>query len=1169
MDFGFLNRLSLGLACLLGCVSRQVAAEDVVHLSSPSNRQARSRISGEVVEYTGRQLVVKLADGREIKRPGQQVVAIETEWPAGKAEGDRFFDEHQFQSAREKYVAAVRKESRPWARRAIMARVIACYRELNQFEAAGKLFLALLREDPETPYFDEIPLAWPPVEPSPTLLETARQWLADDNPLAGLLGASHLLSTPERQSSLDRLSRLAAEKDQRIASLAEAQAWRAAIPAAGEDQCAPWERRVESFPDALRAGPYWVLGRALAQHGETERALLAFLHVPIVYPQARLLAADALHAAAQLLEKMGDQPAALRLCRELVDHYPESSRAAEVKDLVGAPAPQRSNNSTRAQADGIQQAFLAGLRERRLFALAEQWCRQRLATTDLDVATRADLAIELSRTLTEHALHEKQADREQLWAEALAAVGETAGQLVTGPRKLLLDSQRALVHLAHGELARQEAELAGSASLDGASLDGARQELRTAVGLLRATSKAISSELRRTNQARRAEPGDLSANELVSLQRNIDYQLARAFRNQGESYPAKSADRTNSLRQAVEQLQTVAAGDASDAIGWLARTDEVRCLRLLENFDAATGRLNALDEQKPPPTIAATLRAEQIRLLLDQHRLVDAVAAADKAGARHSERTADIDYACLEAYVAAWRAASKADRATDATQWQDRAAALIGEIDQRYGRYWSRRAEMLLASSVTRGGNTQNLALLVRAAESLYRSGQLDQALEAFDRAARQAADSKQPAAAFDHAYTAAAIAERRGQHADAARRFRAVALDQAENAKAGDAHLLAIYNTAQAAKQGGQEASSRAYLDLLTEHLDHWPRSSTANQARLWLGGFYEREARWTEAIEIYKAVLPDDPRAASAVEAVSRCYQRWLAELADSGKPTRAAALKAAAYFEGLVTNARGGLPERWSQTERVAATSAAALWLEYTDGEFARAERLLSAALAGAADASDQWKSTARTLEIFATAAQGHRDQAAQLLDQISGGEPKQMLALIERLARVAEKAPAPVERELAELELRAADLLQSRLKELPADEQRDFQRAYIRALAAVRRHDQAVEAARELAEQFPRDGQIQEQYAGLLIDSTDRANWQAALAKWRDIGQKTSQGSERWLRAMYYQSLALSRLGQADQAARLIKVTEALEPELGGAEMKAKFRAIVSPSRPPRK
>jgi tetratricopeptide (TPR) repeat protein len=292
-----------------------------------------------------------------------------------------------------------------------------------------------------------------------------------------------------------------------------------------------------------------------------------------------------------------------------------------------------------------------------------------------------------------------------------------------------------------------------------------------------------------------------------------------------------------------------------------------------------------------------------------------------------------------------------------------------------------------------------------------------------------------------------------------------------------------------------------------------------------------------------------------------MARSYERWLAHLSAAGEPMADIAARAANDLEKIVTGSRGALPERWSQTERIAATGAAAIWLMYSDNQFSRAERLLSAALADSADAPEPWKATAQTLRVFAVAAHGDREQAAELLGELSGGEPLQVLRLIEGLSKIAEQAPPAVARELAELELRAGQLLDRRLKELPPAEQRDFQRAQVRALAAAGRQQQALEAARKLAEALPRDGQIQEQYAGLLLDSRERADWQRALAKWRDIGQKTRQGSDRWLRAMYSQSLALVRLGQKEQAARLIKLTAAISPDLGGAEMKRKFRELL--------
>lgn len=1143
------------LAFWLALFAGAARGEDTVLLSSPSNRQARSRISGEVTEYTGKQVVVKLPDGREIKRPGAQVVAIETTWPLEKTAGDRLFDDHQFSTARERYTAALRAEARPWARRAILARIIDCYHELNQLEAAGKLFLALVREDPDTPYFDQIPLAWMPLESSAALVQTAGQWLANENAIPRLIGASFLLTSLERKKALDCLSDLSLEKDHRISCLAEAQAWRANIPTASHDTLASWERRVEAFPEALRAGPYWILGRALAQHGEADRALLAYLHVPIIYPQARPLAADSLRAAALILDKQGEQAGALRLKQELLANYPDLDEAAKAKTVLENGSLSIATPTTPVESIRVEQRFLAGLRARRLFSLAERRCRHRLAATGLSEPTRIDVAVELARTLSEHALHEDQADRDTLWQLAVEAVRAPWSDEIKGSRRLLLAGQQALVHLTHGEVARQEVELAGS---NDGSYEAARSELRAAVIQLQTTLKEVSRELRQASPTQRADDDDLNAGELTALERNLNHQLARAFRNQGESYPAKSSDRTNSLRQAVELLEPLAAAD-QDTTGWSARLDEIVCLRLLEDFDAAGAMIDKTAQVSPSPAMTLAVQAEEIRLLLDLGQLDEALALVDKT--RDAGTTsADLDYACLEAYVAAWRQASEGSQTAEATQWQDRAAALIQEIDEQFGRYWSRRAEMLLAGTVTRAEGTQNLAVLVRAAESFYRSGEFDQSLAAYDRAARQAREGSQPQS-FDYAYTAAAIEQQRGHYTEAAKRFRAAALGNARNAKAPDAHLLAIYNTALAEKGDERTVTKQQYLDLLTDHLDHWPRSTTVNQVRLWLGGFYEREQRWSEAIEAYKAIATDDRQAAAGVEATARCYEKWLASLVVSSEPIGEIVSNAGDYFERLVTGGRGGLPEDWSTTQRIAATSAATLWLQYGDGEFARADRLLSAALDNASNAPDEWKSAAQSLRVFALAAQGRHDEAARLLDDLSGDAPRQMLVLVEGLQRSATKAAPRVKRELAELQLVAARRVQTRVADLPAEQQREFQLAYVQALDAAGKHSEALAAAKQLAEASPRDGELQEQYARLLVDSDDREPLKSATVKWREISQKTRQGSDRWLRAMYYQALAQQRLGHQDQTVRIVKYTEALMPDLGGAEMKANFQALL--------
>ena len=77
--------------------------------------------------------------------------------------------------------------------------------------------------------------------------------------------------------------------------------------------------------------------------------------------------------------------------------------------------------------------------------------------------------------------------------------------------------------------------------------------------------------------------------ELVSLQNNVQFQLARAFRNRALCYPPRSADRVAALNQAIQQLgKPLQQLAQDDLLAWEIRIDQVTCLRLLENLAPAT-----------------------------------------------------------------------------------------------------------------------------------------------------------------------------------------------------------------------------------------------------------------------------------------------------------------------------------------------------------------------------------------------------------------------------------------------------------------------------------------------------------------------------------------------------------------------------------------------------
>ncbi len=320
-------------------LSAMTHAQDTVTIAS-GGAGGYTKFTGRIVDYTGRQLLLELAGRGQRSFPAGQVLHVETPYGPKHTAADEAFAKGEFDRAWTLYRQAVDidEEPRRWVRRQIFARIVRCHRALDRTAEAGAWFLLLSESDPDTPYFDCIPLAWTP-RPLPTALEeTARQWIQREEPAAVLLGASHLLGSTAalRAMALAKLRRLTTVSDQRIAKLALAQTWRTATVNVDKAQLDTWAGLIEKMPEALAAGPYFVLGRARAQRQQWEPAALAWMRVAILYPQQRTLAARSLADAGRALQQLGRTEQALRLYREVIVNYPQTSAAAEARSRLEA-----------------------------------------------------------------------------------------------------------------------------------------------------------------------------------------------------------------------------------------------------------------------------------------------------------------------------------------------------------------------------------------------------------------------------------------------------------------------------------------------------------------------------------------------------------------------------------------------------------------------------------------------------------------------------------------------------------------------------------------------------------------------------------------------------------------------------------------------------------------
>jgi tetratricopeptide (TPR) repeat protein len=328
-----LVRRAIGSLLVGVCLCIVARGEDTVIIQAEAD-QPPIRRSGTIVEYDGTGITLRLASGRQEQISLDRIVATETPKVKDHIAADRFFREGKYRDALVAYRNAVEAEDRAWMRREILAQMVVCYQRSGRIAEAGQTFSVIVRSDPGTQHLAVLPLSWTPHQPPPDLQRQAKSWLEDDLPAMGLMGASWLLNSADRAAAEDRLRTLATGQDANVAMLAEAQRWRTRIVTATPQDTQAWQRRIEQFPEMLRAGPYLTLGRALARLEQHQQAALVVMRIPILYPLQYDLAAEALLLAGEQLTQAGNQQEARSVFVELVRDYPNHELAAVAKQQL-------------------------------------------------------------------------------------------------------------------------------------------------------------------------------------------------------------------------------------------------------------------------------------------------------------------------------------------------------------------------------------------------------------------------------------------------------------------------------------------------------------------------------------------------------------------------------------------------------------------------------------------------------------------------------------------------------------------------------------------------------------------------------------------------------------------------------------------------------------------
>ncbi|MEX2186753.1 MAG: hypothetical protein WD875_08165, partial [Pirellulales bacterium] len=434
---------------------------------------------------------------------------------------------------------------------------------------------------------------------------------------------------------------------------------------------------------------------------------------------------------------------------------PQPGTAADSRFAIDGPAARPSGDW---EADG---ALLAGLRDRRLFAIAEAFCRNKLARKDLSSRARSELILELSRTFAAHAIHSPPQARDELWSAASQTIDDFLRERADHPRAIILRLQDALVALGRGELERRESELLPA---DVTLPATAQKHLRDAVGRLTVLSDEVAAALRSAGRNGSTDADALSGDELLSAERNVRYQIAKAQQEIAETYPAGTNDRIDALAQADRLLEPLAAANSTDEVVWRARVDRASVERKLGRAAQAIARIEQLSSRPRPAWVDARLTIERAMLAAGAGQFDSALELLDAktvsaGGVDVGEVEAgELDDLRLGIVLAAWRSAHAAGDAKTAAAWQSQASTLVRRIDEQHGAYWSRRAKLQAAATIAAGTGTNDATLLVSAAENFLHTGRADEAVRAYDRAAPAASNMGDDDLAIHLALTAAAV---------------------------------------------------------------------------------------------------------------------------------------------------------------------------------------------------------------------------------------------------------------------------------------------------------------------------------------------------------------------------------------------------------------------------
>ncbi len=800
-----------------------------------------------------------------------------------------------------------------------------------------------------------------------------------------------------------------------------------------------------------------------------------------------------------------------------------------------------------AQSDSEITEFAQGLRTRRLFDLAETYCREGLTNRELDPTTRTSLTLELIRTQTARAAVSSGTQRIQSWAAAKQTAEDFMAAHRSHPRMLLVQVQQALTHLTHGRLLRQEIE-ADIASPN--AREKALSELRAATSAFDEVQRTIR-QLIPEQRGRTLGEHELAVEQLTTLNNNVRLQSAICGINRAQLYPSgDQLNRIDALNVGLEKLNAVRRETNSEQpLWWQTELQRAKCQRLLGQYSEAQTILSELPLKSATSAMKQAVIEQQIKLVIAMGDLRTAPQIISQVS-QIKHRSPQLDLAVIELMM---RLVNSGDKS-----WRNKASQQLVQIESNHGDYWGRRAELLVIGTAGIANNSvpdsatdqSSPDLLIRIGEQAFRKNRLDDALKAFGKAIETAESLKNWPLVFSTTVKLSQVLEKQDNNEAASKKLVELANRFVDSDNSPAAHLRGCWNYSRIVNKDPTLVSERKleFSRLVHQHIATWPAEPSANRARIWAARQLQSEGKWQEAVDHYLTIHVDSRFFPDAIIQSAACTSALIREQPQSTTVARSYTdrllrlldedeLAVSGHEQVVLALARLGLAHGTVASDALAEQLQLALTRATTPKMKLAIQSWLLVALADLGKSDDEIESA------FTPVSQS---ESAML---------QSVIGINSVLKRVQDSTAGTLVETKFKL---AAIALKINLSE---DKRTQWMGEWTDALQRLGRDKEAVNALTELAKRQSKSAAAQMQLARGLSKINGEAATQKALSQWRRVAKQLRPHTENWYEAKYNVAMCLKDLGKQAEALKLLEYLKTIPPGWSKSKWKTDFDRLL--------